>query len=115
MTVIEISPKEAFAILEQFPDAKLVDVRTQEEWQEKPTAALSNLQQLIKLSLSEDFGEKLCEIIPEPHTKVLFICARGVRSKTAAMMMQKLGYINSYNITGGIYDWYASKLPYFQK
>ncbi len=110
MNIIEITTKQAFTMLEQFPDARLVDVRTPEEWQELPCASLKNPHQLLKISLGENFSEELCQILPNQHTQVLFICARGIRSKTAALMMMKLGYINSYNVIGGIYDWHVQKL-----
>ena len=42
---------------------------------------------------------------------VLFVCARGVRSLSAAKMAERLGYENVFSLEGGTSAWAAAGLP----
>jgi rhodanese-related sulfurtransferase len=52
---------------------------------------------------------------PEPHlardVPIVFICARGVRSLTAAKLAERLGYERLYNLEGGTGAWVRDGLP----
>jgi rhodanese-related sulfurtransferase len=42
---------------------------------------------------------------------VIFVCAAGVRSQTAARLAEQLGYSTLYNLTGGTRGWVNAGLP----
>jgi rhodanese-related sulfurtransferase len=42
---------------------------------------------------------------------IIFVCAKGVRSLTAAKLAERLGYTNLYNLDGGTVGWGRAGLP----
>ena len=46
-----------------------------------------------------------------PRDGVIFICAAGVRSQTAALLAESLGLSNLYNLSGGTRSWVNAGLP----
>lgn len=91
----EISVLELSEILEKQPEAILVDVREQEEFDEV------NLRGLL-IPLSE-FEQRWQEV---PQDKPVYIhCRSGRRSRTALEFLKKQGYTNGFNVTGGILAW----------
>lgn len=91
----EISVLELSEILENAPDAVLIDVREQEEFDEVNLSG-----KLIPLS---EFEQRWQEV---PRDKPVYIyCRSGRRSRTALETLKKQGYTNGYNVTGGILAW----------
>lgn len=43
--------------------------------------------------------------------KILIYCASGMRSRMAARVLEKNGYSELYNLTGGIAGWHRQGLP----
>ena len=91
----EISALELSEILEKNPEAALIDVREQEEFDEV------NLKgTLIPLS---EFEQRWSEV---PKDKPVYVyCRSGRRSRTALEYLKKQGYTNGHNVTGGILAW----------
>lgn len=102
-----VTPQEAFALLQQNPGVKLVDVRTNAErdWvgrvsiPESQHAAIEwnvypggspNPRFLEQLAQAADKGEVL-----------LFLCRSGVRSRHAAKLATENGYSNCFDILEG--------------
>jgi rhodanese-related sulfurtransferase len=75
---------------------QVVDVRDPGEWADGhlPNARLVPLEQL-----SANPKKAL------PKDNVLFVCAAGVRSQTAARIAVGLGLKNVYNLSGGTRGW----------
>jgi rhodanese-related sulfurtransferase len=46
-----------------------------------------------------------------PEATLIFICAKGQRSLTAAKLVERLGYQNIYNVDGGTAAWARAGLP----
>ncbi len=91
----EISVLELSEILEKDPNAGLVDVREQEEFDEVNLGG-----HLIPLS---EFEARWSEV---PKDKPVYIyCRSGRRSRTALEYLKKQGYTNAMNVTGGILAW----------
>ena len=91
----EISALELSEILEKKPDAALIDVREQEEFDEV------NLKgTLIPLSEFEQRWSEVPKDVP-----VYIYCRSGRRSRTALEYLKKQGYTNGLNVTGGILAW----------
>ena len=93
----KISPGDAKARLDQEEGIILLDVRTEEEFDEK------HITGAIRLQL--DFvEEEVEEVIKDKETVVFVYCRSGRRSKEATKIMVELGYENVYDL-GGINDW----------
>ncbi|EZA51464.1 hypothetical protein DMN91_007519 [Ooceraea biroi] len=92
-------------------DVLIVDVREQNEINETgklpgsihiPMNDVSN----VLLNLSEEaFREQYGKRKPTKGTKIILSCRSGRRSGMVQEAIQKLGYENAYNYTGGWLDW----------
>jgi len=78
----------------------LLDVRTPEEF------AAGHLNGALNLNLNvPDFADRLNEL---DKTKVYLVyCKGGVRSARAMQIMQKQGFRQVYNLSGGLNKWQA--------
>jgi rhodanese-related sulfurtransferase len=75
--------------------AILLDVRTKSEYQE------GHLENSILMNLrGPDFAEKVNKLDKDKTYYVY--CRSGMRSRTAVNIMRKRGFLNAYNIKGGI-------------
>ncbi len=93
-----ISADEAKAIMDENPHVVILDVRTQEEYDQEhiPDSILIpnetiNEETVSGLGLTSD-------------SAILIYCRSGNRSKEAASKLVKLGYSNLFDF-GGIKDW----------
>ncbi len=90
-----VSPQQAQLIIEQ-GEVEVIDVREPHEWNggHLPGARLVPLAELRanpKATIQRD--------------GVIFVCAAGVRSETAARIATSLGHARVYNLTGGTRAW----------
>ena len=96
----EIDVSRAYEMYQQ--DAFLVDVRTQEEWDEVhiPGTVLIPLDEL---------PDRLSEV---PRDKdIVVVCRSGNRSEEGAAILLKAGYQNVVGMEGGIRDCSAAGYP----
>jgi rhodanese-related sulfurtransferase len=96
-----LTPQQAFDLVKQ-GGLEVVDVRDPSEWSTGhiDKARLVPLEQLRaspKASLKRD--------------GVLFVCAAGVRSETAARLAVAHGLSGVYNLKGGVRAWAKAGLP----
>jgi rhodanese-related sulfurtransferase len=108
--VDEISPPDAWALLEREPKSVLVDVRTEPEWNYVGLPDLGALgKQPVRLAwqvypqmqVDAGFADRLAAAGATPDHHVLFLCRSGVRSKAAAQVMIERGFKHCYNVTNG--------------
>lgn len=80
----------------------VVDVREPREWSSGhvPGSRLVPLDRL-RAGLKAEL----------PRDGVIFVCAAGVRSETAAKLAEASGFHNLYNLTGGTRGWVNAGLP----
>ena len=106
----DLTPDEAFSLLESQPDAILVDVRTQAEWSYVGVPDLSEVGRSPVLSEWVTFPDGarnprfLDEVTAAAASKtapVVFLCRSGVRSVAAAEAATEAGFTAAYNITEG--------------
>lgn len=90
----EITIEEARARLAQNPQAILMDVREDHEWQNGHAEQAVHLGKGI---LERDL-EKL---YPDPNTEIIMYCGGGYRSALTADVAQKMGYKNVFSLIGG--------------
>lgn len=110
----EISSNEAWDLLKNNEKAKLVDVRTPEEWDAASVDISSLKKSAFLVTISEDFDSfihRLEDALPKTSEPTLFFCRSGGRSRNAAELAEKHGYGDSYNVSGGILKWVANALP----
>lgn len=107
----DITPQEAWKILENEPDALLIDVRTAAEWQFVGVPALQPIGKQVLLvewiqypggALNGAFVDQVKDGVPEGgDPALLFLCRSGQRSQGAAAALTQAGYSRCYNILEG--------------
>lgn len=122
-------PQEAFLLLQQSHNARLVDVRTQAEidWVGfVPDSVHVEWLSWPDMEHNPNFVETLKKLVPE-DAMLLFLCRSGARSHSAATLATGAGFPSCYNILHGfegdrdanahrstINGWRASQLPWKQ-
>ena len=94
----QITAEEAKSMMEEKPDAVILDVREQDEYD------AGHIPGAVLLSVGTINEETAASAIPEKDTVVLVYCRSGNRSKTASQALADLGYTRIYEF-GGIKDW----------
>jgi len=97
-------PFEAHALTQQVPGAKLVDVRTQAEWEyvgHIPDSVLVEWNTYPHGERNREFLEQLRVKVAKTEAPVMFLCRSGARSHHAAATATLAGYPTSYNILEG--------------
>ena len=94
----QITAEEAKQMIDEMDDELILDVREQEEYDEK------HISDAVLFPVGMIDAETAEGIIPEKDTPVLVYCRSGNRSKTASQKLVELGYTEVYEF-GGIKDW----------
>lgn len=94
------------ASLIQANKATLIDVRGRDEY------TVEHIERAISLPMGSIF--KNLESIP-PRQQVILHCGGGLRSQVVASMLQRVGFTNIRNMTGGIDTWKKAGLPVIKK
>ena len=92
--VKEVDLEQARKRLSQNPNAALVDVREDDEWQQGHAREAVHLGKGV---LERDI-EKM---FPDTNREVIFYCGGGYRSVLAAEVAQRMGYKNVASLKGG--------------
>lgn len=85
-------------------DPLLLDVRTQQEFQQGHIASATN----IPLGLVDT---RISDIQNKKSSPVILICQSGNRSMQAARTLKKHGFENLFNLSGGMSGWQQANLP----
>jgi rhodanese-related sulfurtransferase len=100
----EVSVADTINRLKTNPEAKLVDVREDNEWNTAHAAGA--------IHLGKGIIERDVEVtIPGKETEVILYCGGGYRSALAADVLQEMGYTNVYSMAGGWKAWKESDAP----
>jgi rhodanese-related sulfurtransferase len=135
--VENVPPKQVWEALQENPNAQLVDVRTDVEWQfvgvpdlvsVGKQAVLVSWQSYPAMALNPNFTEQLKATGFTPEHHIYFICRSGQRSFAAAEAAQAAGYPHAYNVAEGfegavdsdghrgiMEGWKAAGLPWRQR
>ena len=92
--VKEITIEQARERLAKNPNAVLLDVREDSEWQKGHAVQAVHLGKGI---LERDIERKF----PDPDTELIMYCGGGYRSAMTAESAQKMGYRNVFSLIGG--------------
>ena len=94
---MNITAEEAKEIMDTEEDYIILDVRTQEEYDQ------GHIPGAIVIP-HEEIAEKAGEVLTDKDQLILVYCRSGRRSKIAAEALAELGYTNIKEF-GGIIDW----------
>lgn len=106
----DVTPEEAWDILQIDKSAVLIDCRTNAEWSYVGQTDLSALgkeqlgiawKNFPTLEINPAFAEEIAAACPNKQTKLLIMCRSGVRSIDAAIAATAAGYAQAYNILEG--------------
>jgi rhodanese-related sulfurtransferase len=135
--VENVPPKRVWEALRTNPQAQLVDVRTDAEWNfvGLPDLASAGKQVVLipwqvypAMQPNAAFTDQLKEAGFTPEHHIYFICRSGQRSFAAAQAAQQAGFPYAYNVADGFEGgvdphghrgvsagWKAEKLPWRQR
>lgn len=108
--VDNVSSADAWKALQSDPEAQLVDVRTDAEWQyvglpdlreAGKQAVLVSWQYFPSGNVNGSFVEELRDAGLEPGHKIYFLCRSGVRSMAAAQAAREAGFGTVFNVADG--------------
>ena len=96
--VREVSVVETQQRMRANPEAKLIDVREDNEWHEAHAAGAIHLGKGI---IERDIENA----VPDKDTELILYCGGGYRSALATDALQKMGYRNVFSLAGGWKAW----------
>lgn len=97
----EVTVAETQKRLLENPDAKLIDVREDNEWQAAHAAGAIHLGKGI---IERDIEQT----VPDKTMELILYCGGGYRSALAADTLQQMGYTNVFSMAGGWKAWKES-------
>lgn len=125
-----LSPEQSWELMQNTPDAVLIDVRTKVEhgFVGRPLNAVHvPWKEAPDWQLNPDFIAQVKRAVRNTSNPVLLLCRSGVRSLAAAEALQKAGFTHLINILGGfegdldenkhrgnLGGWRFSRLPWEQ-
>ncbi len=102
--VRELDVSETRARLAANPQALLIDVREDNEWQRGHAAGAQHLGRGI---IERDIEAR----VPAHDAELILYCGGGYRSALAADNLQRMGYTNVYSMAGGWKAWKDEGAP----
>jgi rhodanese-related sulfurtransferase len=94
----EVTVAETQRRMTDNPDAKLIDVREDNEWD---AAHARGAVHLGKGIIERDIEAA----VPDKTTELILYCGGGFRSALAADVLQQMGYTNVFSMAGGWKAW----------
>ncbi len=104
-TYNEISVDQAYAILSADGSVFLLDVRSQDEYEEGHIPG-------AYLIPHTEIAQRKAELPADLSAPVVVYCLAGYRSAQASSVLSDLGYSNVSNVAGGFSEWKAKGYPY---
>ena len=98
-TVEYITVEELAALIERSRQVKLLDTR------EAPEYEISHLRDAIFVGYGNFEITSIQDKIQPQDTLVVY-CSVGVRSEQIGEKLKKAGYVNVYNLYGGMFEWF---------
>jgi rhodanese-related sulfurtransferase len=100
----EVSVEDACARIGAATNARLIDVREDNEWQ---AAHAVGAEHIGKGIIERDIETA----VPDKSTELILYCGGGYRSALATDALQKMGYTNVWSMAGGWKAWKESGAP----
>ncbi len=100
----EVSVAETQERMKANSDAKLIDVREDNEWADDHAEGAIHLGKGI---IERDIEAE----VPNKSTELILYCGGGYRSALSADVLQDMGYTNVFSMAGGWKAWKDSGAP----
>jgi rhodanese-related sulfurtransferase len=100
--LVNVSP-EIFQDLINIEGAQLIDVRTEKEFAEGQISGAKNIDYF-----SKDFPEQISKL--NKDRPVFIYCRSGKRSLKSVSKFKEVGWVEIYNLEGGILGWESQGL-----
>ena len=100
----EVTVAETRSRMAANPQAVLIDVREDKEWE---AGHASGAEHLGKGIIERDIETK----VPDKSAELILYCGGGYRSALAADVLQEMGYSNVWSMAGGWKAWQESGAP----
>ena len=95
---VELITVEEMDSLVQLGNVQLIDVRTQEEYNE------GHIEGALNINFYDDNFEELVEQVDKSKPVAVY-CGKGGRSAKCASYMKNAGFTKIYDLNGGITEW----------
>ena len=105
--ITNIGTSELIKILDEEPDAVLIDVRTAEEIKTVGTIARGQNQRIERGWLEFKIGD----YTKKKDARIIVYCGKNTRSPLAALSLQEMGFTNVKNYSEGYFKWKEAGLP----
>lgn len=100
-SIAHTTASEIQQLIEQHPDAVLIDVRTQYE-----VRLLGTIGVYQNINIPRGWLEfRIAEAVPSLDTPIVVYCGTNVRSPLAAKTLMDMGYTHVSNYDAGYFDW----------
>ena len=99
-----LNPKQCWTLLQDNPEAVMVDVRTSIEHTfvgHPPGSVHIAWKEFPGMQLNSSFVEQVKQVVPDKNVPVLLLCRSGQRSLDAANALEAEGYRHLVNILEG--------------
>src|ERR1700754_3734619 len=106
--VRKVSVAETEQRMRENKDAKLIDVREDNEWDAAHAAGAIHLGKGI---IERDIERT----VPDKDTELILYCGGGYRSALATDSLQKMGYTNVFSMAGGWKAWIKESTDYAEE
>ena len=108
----QLKSSEIKNFINENKDVELLDVRTQEEWDNvgKPDGEKLGLKTYFLTIKDENFLNEFEDLLISKDYEILTMCKVGQRSQFVAQLLEKNDY-KSTNISDGFDGWMSSGLP----
>lgn len=114
--VKEIFPWDVEDFIAESPDAVLLDIREQDEFDGAHIKDTHHVPRgILEQSCEWDYAETIPELVKARKKPILVICRSGNRSVLAAQTMIMLGYEDVTSLKTGVKGWNDSDLPLINK
>lgn len=114
--VKEIFPWDVEDFRKKHPDALLLDIREQDEYDGAHIKNTHHVPRgILEQSCEWDYAETIPKLVRARKKPILVICRSGNRSVLAALTMSMLGYEDVTSLKTGIKGWNDSDLPLVDK
>lgn len=102
-TIEIVPPEQVYAAIQGDTSIQLVDVRTQAEYQVNHIKKSQNI-----CVTNKDFKEKIAKL--DKKKPVYVYCGKGGRSAKAAEILKEMGFVEVYDLQGGLQNWNSNGL-----
>lgn len=99
-----VNPQEATQLINR-EDAKVVDVRSKEEFKK------GHIVNAINVPLAQIKNNQATALEKHKSSPIILACNAGMTSSQAAQLLVAQGFENVHNLKGGMGEWKAANLP----